>query len=235
MYIATAANLQHCMTEIIDSFESKYGITCELITASSGKLTAQILEGAPYDVFLSADSKYTNLIHKSIPSSKPFAIAIGSLVLTSSKAKSKKELWELLYHPNTKIAIPNPALAPYGELARCYLKQEGLYEKVQKQLIYGESVAQTNQFIHSKSVDLGFTSLSSVLAPEVRKKNVWVSLFDLKCKQLEHSAITISQKEKDPKSATDFTQFLSGFSAQNILKKHGYLIPKKEIIFESIK
>ncbi len=222
LLIATAANMQFAMKDICLAFEEETGQACELIIGSSGKLTAQILEGAPYDVFVSADTKYPNSIYKQGKSTTiPQIYALGKIVIWSN---SQKPLFPLdsLIQKDIKIAIANPTTAPYGRAAQEALKQSGLSEQAQDKLIYGESIAQVNRFVETQNVDFGITSISSVLSMELKGKGHWAAIPDSLYNDIEQSVIMIKQGEKSKQGSKVFEDFLFSKKAQAILKQYGY-------------
>ena len=173
--IAAAANVQFAIGPILKAFEAKTGIQSALIISSSGKHTATIMQGAPYDVFLSANMKYPDTLYATNWAVEPpIKYARGSLVLWTMKEIDWVTNDALLGSEKIQsIAIANPRNAPYGQEAINYLQNVNLLDKVQPKLVYGESIAQTNQFITSRASDLGITAKSVVLSPDLRKKGTW--------------------------------------------------------------
>jgi len=175
---AVSANVQYAIDELIRKFKEENGnIQIKKVISSSGKLANQILKGAPYDIFLSADMKYPLFLFKrGLAISKPKVYAYGVVVLWSMKdINIEKEGLGVLLKAN-KIAVPNPKNAPYGRASIEVLKNTKLYEKVKDRLIYGESVSQVNHYILMRLVDVGFTSKSSVLSPVLRGKGRWIEI-----------------------------------------------------------
>jgi molybdate transport system substrate-binding protein len=140
--------------------------------SSSGKLTAQIRSGAPFEVFLSADTKYPDELHKAgFAAQAPKVYAYGSLVLWSREKRDLPQNLRFLTGPQiARIAVANPKLAPYGEAAVQALTYYKLYPKVEKKLVFGESIAQVNQYVLSGAAPVGFTAKSVVLDPAARAK-----------------------------------------------------------------
>ncbi|HXA01277.1 MAG TPA: molybdate ABC transporter substrate-binding protein, partial [Cytophagaceae bacterium] len=165
--IAVAANAQYPMKEIEKQYEKETGKDIELIIGSSGKLTAQIREGAPFDIFLSADMEYPQTLYKEgLTLSEPKIYAYGSLVLWTLKDIDLLNMNVLLLPEVKVIAIANPKVAPYGQAAIDVMNHYKLYDKAEPKLVYGESISQVNQYINSKTADIGFTAKSIVLSPE---------------------------------------------------------------------
>ncbi|MEZ4985153.1 MAG: molybdate ABC transporter substrate-binding protein [Saprospiraceae bacterium] len=171
--IAVAANMQFAMEELSQSFTAKTGIPCDMTISSSGKITAQIKEGAPYDIFFSANMKYPEEIFNSGWAAKsPKIYAYGKLVLWTTRQDITPALSQLTDNKIRNIAMANPKIAPYGEAAVAVLQKNGLYKKVEDKLVFGESIAQTNHFITTGAADVGFTALSVVKSPEAAGKGL---------------------------------------------------------------
>ncbi|HWV33050.1 MAG TPA: molybdate ABC transporter substrate-binding protein [Dyadobacter sp.] len=224
--VATAANVQYVMKEIQQEFEKESGKKIEIVVASSGKLTTQIREGAPFDVFVSADTKYPEEIFKNGGSDqKPQVYATGALVLWSKdipEADLKPEI--VVTEKVKKIAVPNPKTAPYGEAAVQALKALKLYEQTEKKLVYGESIAQTAQYITTGSVEAGFNALSIVLSPEMKNKGHYIIVDSSLYKPIQQAAILLKHSEDSPKkeSSEQFYKFLYSMKAKAIFKRYGY-------------
>lgn len=222
--IATSANMQFAMKGIIKKFTDKAKIECELIVSSSGKLTAQITEGAPYDVFVSADMKYPEEIYKNhLAAQPPKTYAYGKIVLWTIDEEQDLSP-ELLNSVNIHhIAIANPRTAPYGEAAVQYLKNTGLFDEVEDKLVYGESISQVNQFILSGTAELGFTSMSTVLADNLQPKGQWMTLNEKLYEPIAQGAVVIDRPNNE--NAIKFFNFLFSKEAKAILEKYGYSKP----------
>lgn len=223
--IATAANMQFVMPILVQHFTNKTNIECELIIGSSGKLTAQIKEGAPYDVFVAANMKYpTEIYNNEQALTKPQVYGYGKLVLWSMIDTIEPAIANLKANYIQHIALANSKTAPYGIAAVEVLKHYNLYNKLEGKLVYGESIAQTNQFINSKSVEVGFTAMSVVLSPNIKGKGNWVAIDTTLHKPIKQGVVLIKQKTKENKYAQKFYDFLFSIEAKNILKKYGYLV-----------
>ncbi|MEN7551731.1 molybdate ABC transporter substrate-binding protein [Rapidithrix thailandica] len=224
--IATAANMQFAMQELTGQFTKSTGIDCEVVISSSGKLTAQIKEGAPYDVFVSANRKYPDELYKSGLAREPTKIyAYGKLVLWSMFKEITPSVESLSSEMIEHIALANPKTAPYGVAAIEVLKHYQLSDKLEGKLVYGESIAQTNQFIISKSAELGFTAMSVVLSPDMQGKGHWVALEEGIYTPIEQGVVVI-QREKavDTAQAQKFYEFLFSKEARQILESFGYSV-----------
>lgn len=223
--IATAANVQFAMQELTRKFTQESGITCQTVISSSGKLTAQIKEGAPYDIFVSANMKYPKALHKAnLTTSAPKTYAYGELVLWTQKDDVVPALDSLLNNNIKHLAIANPKTAPYGEAAVDVLRTMNVYNRLESKLVYGESISQTNQFIISQTADLGFTAKSVVVSPRLKNKGKWQAVNANLYKPISQGVVLLKQKSRQVQSARaqKFYDFLFSAKARKILKKHGY-------------
>ena len=221
--IAVAANMQFAMQELTEAFTKESGIKCQTSVSSSGKLTAQIQQGAPFDVFVSANMKYPNEIQSSgLAALPPKVYANGKLVLWSMQQGLEPSL-DLLSDPSIRhIALANPKVAPYGMAAEQTLQREGLLPRLQEKLVFGESIAQTNQFITTQSAQLGFTAMSVVLSPALRGKGQWIPLPTDMYSAIQQGVVVIKRKGQENAAARSFYEFLSSSTAKDILLNFGY-------------
>jgi molybdate transport system substrate-binding protein len=169
--VAVAANAQFVMEELEAVFEKQTGIQLETIINSSGKITTQIQQGAPFDLFLSADMHYPDVLFKEgLTTAAPKIYAYGALVVWAIGAtKPTKDLSFLPQPSIKKIALANPKLAPYGVAAQEALKHYRLFDKTQEKWVMGESISQVNQYILSQAVEVGFTAKSVGVRPVAQK------------------------------------------------------------------
>ncbi len=224
--VAVAANVQFAMKDIKAAFEKKTGTEVDVIIGSSGQLTAQIKQGAPFDIFISADMKYPDALYKSkLAVETPEAYAYGALVVWTMKKdiQLKPDLSEMTGADIKTIALANPKTAPYGEATVQALKHYGIYEKVKDKLVYGESIAPTNQFIISGAADIGFTAKSVVLSPMMKGKGQWHEVASEAYKPIEQGCVILSYGIKNhPSDSKKFYDFLFSKEVKNILLKYGY-------------
>lgn len=224
--IATSANMQFAMNEIVSEFEKENNIKTELIVTSSGKLTSQIEQGAPFDVFVAANKKYpTYLDSLGLTTSTPQVYAHGKLVLWTLKELTPS-LTLLTTDSIKKIAIANPKTAPYGKASIDVLKHYRIYEKVKPKLVFGESISQVNQFITSGAVDLGFTAYSVVSNTKMKTIGKWTPISLNDHTEILQAVVTL-KRSTNPEEAKAFYSFLFSERAQEILNKYGYLTPEK--------
>ncbi|WP_233557482.1 molybdate ABC transporter substrate-binding protein [Aquimarina sp. AD1] len=223
--IAAAANMQYAIEEISNAFTKQTGVSCELVISSSGKLTAQIIEGAPYDIFVSANMKYPNEIYENkLAIEAPKVYAHGQLVLWSMDKELVPSLEILTDSRVVHIAIANPRTAPYGQSAVEVLNKNNIYDAVADKLVYGESISQTNQFIISKSSEIGFTSMSVVLSKKIKDKGRWIPIDKKEYTPIEQGVVLIKREIQDSTNSRKFYEFLFSKDAREILEDFGYLV-----------
>lgn len=221
--IAAAANTQFAIRELITRFTEKTGLECELIIASSGKLTAQIAEGAPFDIFLAADMKYPEYIYKQgLAAEKPEIYAYGHLVLLNTEPAIDPKIDMILDPSVGKIALANPQTAPYGEATIQFLKNRRWFDSVEHKLVYGESISQTNQFISTGAVSAGFTALSIVKANHLSGIGNWVLVPQQEHDPIEQGVVLINRNGEKNKAAEKFYTYLLSDEAAKILEDFGY-------------
>lgn len=223
--VAVAANMQLPMEAIVARYTEKYGVVCEMMIGSSGKLTAQIVEGAPYDVFVAANMKYPEAVYMAGKGMEaPRRYANGKLILWSV-ALSKPISVNTLNDPEINhIAMANPMTAPYGVAAMEVIEHYGLYDQLKHKLVYGESIAQTNQFIASKAADIGFTALSTVKAPRMKDKGRWLEVDAKQYSPITQGIVLIKRERENEQQLQHFYDFLFSEEVALLLKEFGYLM-----------
>jgi molybdate transport system substrate-binding protein len=226
--IAVAANVSYAIDDLIKEFNKTNPNTKVVVTlGSSGKLTAQIKNGAPYDVFMSANMKYPNaLFEDKIAITKPIVYAQGSLAILSSKKRDFNLGINIITDEKIKkIAIANPKTAPYGKTTIEALKNANLYEKVNKKFVYGESISQTVSYA-VKAADLGFIARSSLYSPKMKmfKKEINWTDVDSKLYTPINQGIVLLKKAENKSGAKAFYDFILSAKAKNIFKNFGYLV-----------
>lgn len=227
--VAVAANINYAFKAIASAFTKETGIEIKSVVSSSGKLTAQINHGAPYDVFLSADMHYPTTLHESgLAVAPPKVYANGVLVLWTTKNinLSKLGVATLAEKTITKVAIANPKLAPYGTEAIKALDYYQIKSIVLPKLVYGESVSQVNQYVDIKSVDVGFTAKSVVMSPELKGKGTWIDVPSESYEPIAQGMVVLKYGEKHHnRAAHQFYHFMQSAKAHEILSQYGYKQP----------
>ncbi|MFY0652397.1 MAG: molybdate ABC transporter substrate-binding protein [Cyclobacteriaceae bacterium] len=217
--------MQFAMEELTEAFAQETGLAAKMVVGSSGKLTAQIIAGAPYDVFLSADIKYPEMLHsKGLTKGNLKNYAEGKLVLWSLKENVSPSMESLSNKNINRIAIANPDLAPYGSAAMEELKASNDYAAIEDKLVIGESISQVNQFVVSGAADIGFTAKSVVLSLSMNGKGKWVEVNSGLHKPIIQSAVVIKRGTDKNKQSEQFVDFLFSEGAKKILTKFGYSV-----------
>lgn len=225
--VAAAANLQSVINVLGKDFQQKTGINVESIIGSSGKLVAQISNGAPYDVFLSADMDFPSKLAKDGFADKPPVVyALGSLIICSTQNIDLKNWAGLITTGKVnKIAIANATIAPYGRAAEETLKKINVLDKVKPKMVYGESISQVNTYITTGVATLGFTTQSLVMDPANKTKLSWLLIDPEMYAPIQQGMVLLKHKNGTSVPATKFYQYMLSTSAKSILKKYGYIIP----------
>ena len=226
--VAVASNFYPAMKEIALQYELKQSQSSEnhkiiLISGSSGKHYAQIMNGAPFDIFFSADKVRPILLEKKgiSESGSRFTYALGRLVLWSS-LDGFVEKDEQLYNNELRfLAIANPKIAPYGVAAREALISINLWEDLQSKLVRGENIAQTFQFVNSGNAKLGFISYSQLMNPNYPVVGSFWEVPQSMYKPIEQQAVLL----KKSSLAKDFLSFIESDESLNIISKYGYDLP----------
>lgn len=217
--VAVAANFINAMETIVPGFTAKYDAKVQPVFGSSGKLYAQIKNGAPYDLFLSADYSRPQLLHEAGICEKPLAYASGEVVLWSWDVEIMGESWqEVLLTTKEKIAIANPQTAPYGTKGFEAIQIEGLVDTVLSRFVYGQSVGQTFVFAQTANTELGFVALSQALSKQGRKGKYWRIPEAARVEQWG----CVIKKSRNKEVARKLLSFFSTDSSREIYKKHGY-------------
>ncbi len=221
--IATSANMQFAMEALIRTFSQETGIACATIISSSGKLTAQIKEGAPFDLLVSANLKYPReLFESGLATAAPEVYAYGKLVLWTALENRVLALDKLSDSSIRHIALANPKTAPYGMAAQEVLEHYNYVAALKEKLVYGESIAQTNQFILSKAADMGFTAKSVVLSPSILGKGQWMEVDSELYTPIEQGVVLLKNRGGQKEEAAAFYKFLFSDRGREILTNFGY-------------
>lgn len=225
--IAAAADLKFAMDEIVNRFKQEHaGDTLEVVYGSSGKFHAQIQQGAPYDLFFSADIAFPRSLAKAgLAASAVTPYAVGRIVLWSASMDATKMTLDSLVDPRiARIAIANPRHAPYGKRAEDALRAAGLWERVEAKLVYGENIAHAAQFVQTGNAQLGLIALALALNPELsRKGGYWLIPASLH-EPLEQGFI-ITKQAAGKVLARRFADFMGSQTARAVLSRHGFELP----------
>ncbi|MDG1477503.1 MAG: molybdate ABC transporter substrate-binding protein [Vicingaceae bacterium] len=223
--VAVANNMQYAIKEITAAFEKEHGIRVEVSASSSGTLTTQIKQGAPFDVFISANMKYPNTLYKDgFTIEAPKVYAEGALVLwTLNDKRLDGGLAVLLDEEFRKVAIANPETAPYGIAAIEALEKANLHSQIEQKIVWGEGIGQVNQYIKSKSVDAGITSKSVLYSKNIKNKGVSIDVDKNLYTPIEQGIVLLKHgKKTNSKNAELFYKFMFSEKTKTILTKFGY-------------
>lgn len=226
--VAVASNFAATAAEISATFTEKTGVPVRISPGSTGKLYAQIVNGAPFDVFLAADTERPRLLEQSghVETGSRQSYAIGSLVLWSRDAALSGEscLDALQQGDFNKLALANPETAPYGSAAREYLKAAGLWEYASSRAVYGENISQTLQFVATGNATLGFVARSQLANTELPTATcTW--LVPAASHTALHQQVVLLTRARGNDGARRFVDFLRTPAARGIVEQHGYGLP----------
>lgn len=227
--IGAASDLNFAFREIATEYEKTSGNRVRLTLGSSGNFYAQIQNGAPFDLYFSADIAYPRKLEEAgltVPGSL-YQYAIGRIVLWAGK-DSHLDLsrgLEIFREPAIrKIAIANPKHAPYGRAAVAAMEHFKVYDQVKDKLILGENISQAAQFIESGACDIGIIALSLAVAPAMKSKGTYWEVPAEAHPPLEQGAV-ILKSSKQQESAKQFLAFIKGERGQEIMKRYGFTVP----------
>lgn len=225
--VAVAANFTKPMKNLIEEFEETSGYAIVMSSGSSGKFYAQISQGAPYDLFFSADQvKPLGLDRKGLAvAGSRFTYAVGRLALWSARADFAGEVKDRLQEGTfNKIALANTKLAPYGSAAIETLNYLNLLNATRAKWVTGENIAQTYQFVSTTNADLGFVALSQLLSQNsLARESYWI-VPQVMHQPINQDVVLLNRAAENP-GAQAFLLFTRSAKAQNIIAKFGYSTP----------
>lgn len=229
--VAAAADLNVALGELIARFSASHNIDVSVSYGSSGTFYAQLLNHAPFDMFLSADADYPRQlgVRGLIVDGSAFTYAIGRLVLwtraSSGLDVAGMGLKTLTAARVAHVAIANPNHAPYGRAAVAALQASGGYEQVRSKLVFGENVAQALQFVQSGAADAGVVALSLALAPNLKDEGRWVEIPVSTYPRIEQGGAILTWAA-DVDAARALRTFVLGADGRAILKQNGFFLPE---------
>jgi len=225
--IAAAADLKFAMDEIVAKFrEANAKDDVDVIYGSSGKFYTQIQQGAPYDLYFSADIAFPRELAKSgFSFSEVMPYAFGRIVLWSATMEANKmSLDSLTSSKISHIAIANPKHAPYGKRAEEALRASRLWERVEPKLVYGENIAHTAQFVQTGNAQVGIIALSLALNPALANKGGYWLIPDTLHAPLEQAFI-ITKRAQGSDLAKKFADYMRSSATRTIMTKYGFVLP----------
>jgi molybdate transport system substrate-binding protein len=226
--IAAASDLQFVMPDLAAQYEKQTGVKLAITYGSSGNFVAQIQNGAPFDLFLSADVNYPHkLVVAQLADVSSLQIyAVGHLVLwfpPDSPLDPSAGL-KILSDPRIqKIAIANPDHAPYGRAAVALLRDAGLYEQLKPKLVFGENIAQAAQFVQTGGAQAGFLASSLTFSPAMKTGKFWTIPAD-RYPPVEQAAVLLTGSP-NKEAAISFLAFLKTPAARVTLERYGFFLP----------
>jgi molybdate transport system substrate-binding protein len=226
--VAVAANVQYAFDDLRAEFKKETGHDLKPTYNSSGRFAAQIMHGAPFDVFLSADMEFPEKLYKegfTVGAPKPYSY--GQLVLWTMKDLDLSNWQNALTSSSVdNIAVANPKTAPYGREAIKALAYYKLDQTLKSKLVFGESIAQTNQYIHSRAADAGFTAKSVVVSPKMKGQGKWIAIPNDAYEPIAQGAVILKHgQQNNPELAQLFYNFLYGKTARAVFERYGYILP----------
>ena len=229
--VAAAADLMYAMKEIAANFENATGCTVRVSTGSSGNFLSQIENGAPFDVFFSADIEYPRKLEAegiAVPGST-YPYAIGEIVLwvrNDSRLDVSKGLATLRDPSIQKVAIANPQHAPYGRAAEEALRNGGVYDAVKDRFVFGENISQAAQFVESGNADAGILALSLVLSPGLKEKGRFWRVPEKLYAPIEQGAVLV-RASPNPGGGQAFLEYVKTPATAALLGRYGFVLPAK--------
>jgi len=228
--IAAASDLQAALPEVVAAFKKASGKKAVISFGSSGNLLAQIQNGAPYDLFFSADVEYPRRLEAAglVRPGSLYLYAVGRIVVwvpnDSSLDIAREGLQALLGSDVKRIAIANPAHAPYGQAAQSALEKAGIYERVKLRLVLGENISQAAQFVESGNAQAGVIALSLALSPRMQAAGKYWLIPQEMYPRLEQAAVIV-KSSKHLQAAQDFLAFLQSPAGLEIMHRYGFVPP----------
>jgi molybdate transport system substrate-binding protein len=228
--VAAASDLTFAFKDVAARFQNQTGDSIRLTYGSSGNFFAQIQNGAPFDLFFSADVDYPRKLENAglIEPGTIYEYARGRLVMWApnwSKLDLGRGLATLLDPGIRKIAIANPQHAPYGSAAVAAMRDAGVYDEVKGKLVLGENVSQTAQFVQSGNADVGILALSLALAPAMKDSGRYVEIPATDYPPLIQAAV-ILKSSRNKEAAKQFLKFLKQPGTVALMERYGFSIPK---------
>lgn len=227
--VAAAADLQFAMQDVATRFQRQTGKTVKLTYGSSGNFFQQIQNGAPFDIFFSANLDYAKKLEAAglTEPGSYYQYARGKIVIWVPK-DSKLDLtsgMKTLLDPSVKkIAVANPLHAPYGQAAVAAMKSQNVYENVKDKFVLGENISQTASFVVSGAADVGIVALSLVLSPDMKDKGRYVEVPADEYPPIEQACVTLSSS-RSKETARQFLAFVKTAEVVDVLRSYGFDVP----------
>lgn len=225
MRIAAASDLRYALNDIIGMYRQEHSeVKIEVIYGSSGKMTTQIINGAPYDIFFSADIAYPEKLKAhGMTATEPAVYAVGRIVIWSNTLEADRlTLKDLTSETIRRIAIAQPSHAPYGLRAKEALQSAGVWEAVQDKLVFGENIAHTAQMAQSGAVQVGIIALSLASFPEMAKHGH--HLIDDGLHNPLSQGYVVTRRGGNKPEARAFADYMASEEAHDIMTRYGFVM-----------
>jgi molybdate transport system substrate-binding protein len=227
--VAAAADLQFAMQDIAARFQEETGKSVKLIYGSSGNFFQQIQNGAPFDMFFSANLDYAKKLEAAglTEPGSYYPYARGKIVIwvpKDSKLELSSGLQALLSPSVKKIAIANPQHAPYGQAAVAAMEKEHVYDKVKDKLVLGENISQTASYVVSGAADVGIVALALALSPNMKEKGRYAEIPGDEYPSIEQACVIVGTS-KNKEGAKQFLSFIKTPAIGEVLKNYGFDVP----------
>lgn len=225
--VAVTANMKYTFGDLSDKFRRESGIETKGVFGSAGKIVSQVRNGAPFDVFLSADTDFPDALYKDgLATAQSRVYAYGTLVLWTGGQFDLGKGMSILSDPAIhKIAICNPEVGVYGQAAVKAMKSAGLDLTDGAKLVYADSLTQAAQFVDSGVAEIGFLSKSIAIAPAMAGKGKWVEIPKNSYPPIAQGVVILKHGAANRVDAQRFVDFLFTQKARSIFEKYGYLLP----------
>jgi molybdate transport system substrate-binding protein len=224
--VAVAANVQYAFADLAAAFQKDTGVAVEASYASTGKFASQIMNGAPFELFLSADNETPQkLAAAGLTLGAPQTSAHGALVLWSTDGSFDAKNWQTwLASQRGKVAIANPQTAPYGAEALRVLAYYKLDSALRARLVTGDNIGQAAQFVDSGAAQAGFVAKALVLSPQLAGKGRWVDIPAASHQPIVQDMALLKPAAANPDAQKLFA-YLKSPAARAILQRYGYHLP----------
>ena len=230
--VAAAADLKFAMTDVAAQFEKQTGHKVNVTYGSSGNFFSQLQNGAPFDLFFSADIDYARKLDAAglAEPGTLYLYAIGRIVIwtpSDSKVDVATQGWKVLLDDSVqKVSIANPEHAPYGRAAVAAMQKAGIYDQVKPKLVYGDNISQAAQFVQSGSAQAGIVALSLAISTGMKDGKRWDIPEDMH-PPIEQAAI-LMKNAKNKEAARAFLDFVKTDEGRATLTKYGFTFPAKK-------
>jgi molybdate transport system substrate-binding protein len=228
--VAAAADLQFAMQDVAARFQKETGKTVKLTYGSSGNFFQQIQNGAPFDMFFSANLDYAKKLDTAglTEPGSYYPYAKGKIVIwvrNDSRLDLSSGMQALLDPSVKKIAVANPEHAPYGQAAVAAMQNDKIYEKVKDKFVLGENISQTASFVVSGGADVGIVALALALSPNMKDKGRYVEVPAAQYPPIEQACVILASS-KNKETARQFLAFIKTAAIGDLLRSYGFDVAK---------